>query len=109
MSGSRSTSTKRSSISSASTPEELAGYWDAHSLEQSWDEGRDVSFELRAQRRRRVTLSPEVYAGLEKEAQVRGIATETLVNLWLAERLQSGADSRGVPNPPLQPTGSVGG
>ena len=96
MSGSK--LTRRTSISGASTPEDLAEYWDAHSLDESWDQGRDVSLELRAQRRRRVTLSPEVYAGLEKEAQIRGIATETLVNLWLAERLQRGADSGEVPN-----------
>lgn len=48
----------------------------------------EVEFEVRAQRRRRVTLDPEVYAKLEGQARSRGLLPETLVNLWLAERLQ---------------------
>jgi hypothetical protein len=106
---SESRATKRTTISAASIPEEIGEYWDSHSLDESWDEGHDVAFELRAQRRRRVMLSPEVYARLSKEAQLRGIATETLVNLWLAERLQNAAELPDVPNPPMQPPGSARG
>ena len=95
---SESRTTRQTTVSRASTPQEIAEYWDSHSLDEGWEEGHDVSFELRAQRRRRVMLSPEIYARLAKEAQLRGIATETLVNLWLAERLQGGSESPGVPN-----------
>jgi hypothetical protein len=84
---SESKAAKRTPISGATTPREIADYWDSHSLDDSWDDGHDASFELRAQRRHRVTLSPEIHARLNKEAQLRGIATETLVNLWLAEHL----------------------
>ena len=69
--------------------EEIADFWDTHSLAGYWDQTREVQFEVRAKRRRRVTLAPEVYAEVEAQARARGVLPEPLVNLWLAERLQS--------------------
>ena len=74
-------------ISRARTPDEIGEFWDSHSLADYWDETHEVEFEVRAKRRRRVTLDPEVYAELEAQARTRGVLPETLVNLWLAERL----------------------
>lgn len=74
-------------ISKARTPKEIGEFWDSHSLADYWDETHEVDFEVRAKRRRRITLDPEVYAELEAEARARGVLPETLVNLWLAERL----------------------
>jgi hypothetical protein len=67
---------------------EIAEFWDTHSLADYWDETHEVEFEVRAQRRRRVTLDPEIYEQLEAQARTRGLQPETLANLWLAERLQ---------------------
>jgi uncharacterized protein YfaS (alpha-2-macroglobulin family) len=75
------------SISKARTLEEIAEFWDTHSLEDYWDETYEVEFEVRAERRRRITLDPDVYTQLETQARVRGLLPETLVNLWVAERL----------------------
>jgi hypothetical protein len=47
------------SISKARTIEEIADFWDTHSLADYWDQTHEVEFEVRAQRRRRVTLDPE--------------------------------------------------
>ncbi len=80
--------TRRTSISKARTLDEIADFWDTHSLADYWDQTREVEFEVRARRRRRVTLDPEIYARIEAQARARGILPETLVNLWLAERLQ---------------------
>ncbi len=77
-----------SSISKAGTLEEIADFWDTHSLSDYWNETHEVEFEIRAKHRRRVTLDQEVYSRLESQAHTRGILLETLVNLWLAERLQ---------------------
>ncbi len=77
------------STSKAGTLDEIAAYWDTHSLADHWDQTHEVEFEVRAARRRRVTLDPEVYARVEAEARARGILPETLVNLWLVERLQA--------------------
>ncbi len=81
-------SAHRTSISQAESLEEVAEYWDTHSLADHWDETHDVEFEVRAQRRRRVTLDPEVFEEVQTAARVRGVLPETLVNLWLVERLR---------------------
>jgi hypothetical protein len=78
---------QRTGISKARTPQEIGDFWDSHSLADSWDQTREVEFEVRALRRHRVTLDPQVYTELEAQARVRGLTPETLVNLWLAERL----------------------
>lgn len=75
-------------ISKARTLEEVGEFWDTHSLDEFWDQTREARFEVRAQRRRRVNLDPEVYEKIETQAHAKGLATETLVNLWLAERLR---------------------
>jgi hypothetical protein len=80
--------TQVTSISKARTLEEIAEFWDTHSLADYWEQTREAEFEVRAKRRRRVTLDPEVYTRIETQAHARGILPETLVNLWLAERLQ---------------------
>lgn len=75
------------SISKAETLEEIGAFWDTHSLDDYWDETHEVSFELRAIRRRRVTIDPELYEQIEEQARRRGVSSETLINLWLGERL----------------------
>ncbi|HNB53038.1 MAG TPA: CopG family antitoxin [Anaerolineales bacterium] len=75
------------SISKAKSLEEIAEFWDTHSVADYWEQTYEVEFEVRAKRRRRVTLDPEVYEKIETRARERGVLTETLVNLWLAERL----------------------
>jgi len=50
----------------------------------------EVEFEVRAKQRRRITLDPEIYARVEVQARTRGISPETLINLWVVERLQVG-------------------
>ena len=82
---------KISSISKVRTIEEIAEFWDTHSLADYWDQTHAVEFEVRAQRRRRVTLDPEVFLKVEAQARKRGLLPETLVNLWLVERLQATA------------------
>ena len=77
------------SISKARNLEEIADYWDTHSLADHWDETHEVDFEVRMQRKCRVTLAPGIYEKIEKQALEQGILPETLVNSWLAERLQT--------------------
>ena len=76
-----------SSISKGSSVEEIAEYWDTHSLADHWEETREVEFEVRAPRR--VTIEPEVYAQLEQQARTRGVSLSTLVNSWLVEHLST--------------------
>lgn len=78
---------RSSSISKAKTLEEIGEFWDTHSLEDYRNETREVEFEIRAGRKKRIALEPQIYKQLEAEARLRGVVPETLVNLWLAEKL----------------------
>ena len=78
---------KRTSISKTDRLEEIAEFWDTHSLADYWDDTHEVDFEVRAKQRRRIILDQNVYARLEDQARIRGLLPETLVNLWVAERL----------------------
>ncbi len=69
--------------------EAAAEFWDAHSLADYEDELHEVEIDVRAQRRRRVTLAPEVWERVAAQARIRGISPETLVNLWLIEHAQA--------------------
>ena len=79
---------KLTGISKAGTVEEIGEFWDSHSLDDYRDQTREVEFEVRAKQRRRITLDPEIYARVEVQARTRGISPETLINLWVVERLQ---------------------
>ena len=79
------------SISKAQTLEEIAEFWDTHSLADYWEQTHEVEIEVRAERRRRVTLDPDLYSRVEAAARVRGVLPETLVNLWIAERVATAA------------------
>ncbi len=71
------------------TIEEAAEFWDTHDLADYWDLTEEVEFEVNLQRRRYlVALDPELAEKLAAEAHQRELATETLVNLWLSEKLQ---------------------
>ncbi len=81
---------RKTSISKAGSIQEIGEYWDTHSLAEHWDETIEVSFEIQATQRRRVTIDPDVYSQIETAAHTRGVSPETLVNLWLAEHLRKG-------------------
>lgn len=72
-----------------SSIDEAAEFWDTHSLADYWAETREVEIEVRAPRRRRVTLAPELAAKVAERARREGISVETLVNVWVAERLHA--------------------
>lgn len=76
-------------ISQAASLEEVADFWDTHSLADYEAQTHEVEFDVRAKRKRRVSLDPEVYEQIEVQALTRGVQPETLVNLWLAERLHT--------------------
>ena len=79
--------TQKSSISKTGTREEIAEYWDSHSLADHWEQTHEVEFEIRAQRPCRITVDAEIYERLEEQARMQGVTPETLVNQWLSEHL----------------------
>lgn len=79
--------TRLSGISKSGSLKEIGDYWDTHSLKDHWDETREVEFEVRAKRRHQIVVELDIDEQLEAEARIRGVVPETLVNLWLAEKL----------------------
>lgn len=68
--------------------EDAVEFWDAHSLadyEESW---KDVQCEIDIKRRTyQISLDSGLYQKLRRAARARGVSAETLVNLWLQEKV----------------------
>lgn len=78
----------KSSLSDVATYEEIGEFWDTHSVGDYLNATHEVDIEVRAKRRHRIVLDPDIYSAVEVEAHQRGLRPETLINLWVAERLQ---------------------
>jgi hypothetical protein len=75
---------KLSSISKANTYEKMGEFWDSHDFTEFDDESSpDVKFEISC----KISVEPDLLSSIEKQARIRKIDTETLVNLWLHEKL----------------------
>ena len=79
----------KSSISKTENYREMSDYWDSHDLSDRWEEGKDVNFI--------VDITSEVtYCALERDLSERvrkaarrhGVSSDTLVNMWLQNRLE---------------------
>ncbi len=69
--------------------DEIVKFWDSHSTADYEDETEEVSLEIDLEEEVfTVALVPELVDMIERQARARGVATETLVNLWLAEKLK---------------------
>ena len=70
--------------------EEMAEFWDTHSLADYWDQTKPTDFETVPEARRRylVAVDRKVLARVQRLAQMRGVSSERLVNLLLEQRLQ---------------------
>jgi hypothetical protein len=71
---------------------EAGSFWDAHDLADYEDLTKEVQFEVDLQTRVFLTaLEPTLAAKLAERAHQQGISTETLVNVWLTEKLSEAA------------------
>ena len=70
--------------------EEMAEFWDTHSLADYADQTESADFEIAPEARRRylVAIDREVLARVQRLARLRGMSSESLVNLLLEQRLQ---------------------
>lgn len=72
-----------------STLEDAAIFWDTHDLSDYWDETTDVEIDVRAPRHQWIPLATHLASRTAARARDEGVSIETLVNLWIAERLAS--------------------
>ncbi len=70
--------------------EEMAEFWDTHSLADYWDQTEPAEFEILPHARRRylVPVDRDLLVRLQKIARIRGLSTESLVNLLLDQRMR---------------------
>lgn len=81
----------RSSISNATSYEEIGEFWDEHDTADYWDQTYPVEFTINLGPKSKVT-----YYGIDKRlsekiravAESRGMSAEKLLNLWVQEKLQ---------------------
>jgi hypothetical protein len=79
----------RSSLSKARSYKEIGDFWDTHDLSEFWDRTKSARFE--------VDIESEVtYYALDSVlskkvrtiAHKRGVSADTLLNLWVQEKLR---------------------
>lgn len=71
-------------IPPAESLEQLGEFWDTHDFTEFDDpQAADVEFQVACA----VPIEAKLLATLEQQALRRGVQTETLVNLWLQEKL----------------------
>ena len=76
-------------MSKAKSYKEIGDFWDTHDLSDFWDKTKEVKFEVNIE-------SELTYYALDKMlseqiqaiAQKRGISADTIINLWIQEKLQ---------------------
>ena len=71
--------------------EEMADFWDRQSLADFWDQTEPAEFEISEQARRRylVGIDRELLNRVQRLARIRGLSTESLLNLLLEQRLNA--------------------
>ena len=75
---------KLSSISRADTLEKMGEFWDKHDFTEFDNQDiPDAEFEVTCA----VPIEEELFSSVEKQAKLRGVKVETLVNLWLQQKL----------------------
>lgn len=79
----------KTSISKARSYKEISDFWDTHDLSEYWDRTTPVELEVDIQSeatyyRVETALSDKIC----KIAKKRGVSPETLLNLWLQEKVR---------------------
>lgn len=74
---------RKSPISKADTLEKMGEFWDTHDFTEFDTNAPDAAFEITCA----VPVEIDLLSAVEKQAHLRGINVETLVNLWLQQKL----------------------
>lgn len=81
--------TKDKKIPAFTNYEEMAEFWDSHDLADYWEqtEPAEIEFSPQARRRYLISLDRNLLERIRDLARIRGISTESLVNLFLEQHL----------------------
>lgn len=74
---------KLSSVSKSQTLEEMGDFWDSHDFTDFDTSMPDIEFKVRCT----VPIEVNLLSAIEKQAKRHGVNVETLVNLWLQQKV----------------------
>lgn len=81
---------KLSSVSKADSLEKMGDFWDTHDFTEYDDLKRsDIEFNISCA----VPIELDLLSSVERQAHRRGVKIETLVNLWLQQKLAEESES----------------
>lgn len=79
----------KSSISQGRSYREIGEFWDTHDVTDYWDQTREVEFEVSIESEVTLcALDPMLATKTGQVAWRKGISLETLINLWVREKLE---------------------
>ena len=82
-------SQNKTSISKKSSCQEIGEFWSTHDLSEFWDQTKPANFEVDIQTQRMYYLiDSELSNYIIELAKKRGISPETLINLWISEKIK---------------------
>lgn len=85
----------KSSVSKAQSYTEIGEYWDRHELTDVWGKTKKVKFVVVAERE--ATYYPvekDLSAKIQSVAKKQGVSSDTLVNLWLEQKVKEQVSPR---------------
>ncbi len=84
----------KSSISKKSSYQEIGEFWDTHDLSEFWEQTKPAEFEVDIQTQRvYYPIDRKLSDNIVALAKKRGISPETLINLWVSEKIKKEKES----------------
>ena len=78
----------KSSLSKSKCCKEVGEFWDTHDLAEFWDQTRKASFEVNIESEvTYYSLDRRLAEKVQTVAQKHGVSADTLINLWVQEKL----------------------
>lgn len=78
----------RSSVSHAKSYRDIGEFWDTHDSADYWEQSEPVEFEVDIDSEvRYYALEPALASQVAEFARHKGISAETLLNLWVQEKI----------------------
>lgn len=74
---------KQTSTSKTNTLEKIGEFWDGHDFTDYDSDAPDAQFRVTCA----VPIEVDLFASVEEQARRRGVSIETLVNIWLVEKM----------------------
>ena len=70
--------------------EDAGDFWDSHDLADYWDKTKEVDLKFNLRKKHfYIAISPQLAKELHKVSEEQGVSTETVVNLFLQEKLHA--------------------